>query len=370
MGYKDLHDEPFDVTTISKLEIFEDYAQAWIPTFVMQSIPTICVFDFFAGTGYDKNGVAGSPIRILQKIKEQIGHVFQKRVKIIVHFNEFEPNKIEQKKFETLKVACNEFLEANKDVKRAIDIHFHNENFETLFPKLVSNIKQYPSLVYLDQNGIKFLADKYLLELEKISQTDFLYFVSASYFWRFGDSPEFKVHLDIDMAAAKKDPYKFIHRNIIDQLRKKLPSNTKLKLYPFSLKKGGNIHGIIFGASHPRAVDKFLTIAWKRNGTNGDANFDIDEDAKKIQLDAFEGQKLTKVQKFQELVIAKILSKEINDNFSLYKFVLEEGHIAAHAVECMKSLKRDGKITYDSTSPLLTYDNVFKTKKKLEYKIK
>ena len=72
MGYKDLHDEPFDDSTIAKLEIFEDYAQAWLPTFIMQGMPALCVFDFFGGTGYDKNGVAGSPIRILQKIKEQI----------------------------------------------------------------------------------------------------------------------------------------------------------------------------------------------------------------------------------------------------------------------------------------------------------
>ena len=71
MPYKDLHDKAFDEATIAKLEIFEDYAQAWIPTFVMQSIPTICIFDFFAGTGYDKNGVAGSPIRILEKIKNK-----------------------------------------------------------------------------------------------------------------------------------------------------------------------------------------------------------------------------------------------------------------------------------------------------------
>jgi hypothetical protein len=57
MGYKDLHEEPFDESTIAKLEIFEDYAQAWIPTFVMQGIPTINIFDFFAGTGYDKSGL-------------------------------------------------------------------------------------------------------------------------------------------------------------------------------------------------------------------------------------------------------------------------------------------------------------------------
>ena len=100
------------------------------------------------------------------------------------------------------------------------------------------------------------------------------------------------------MASAKKDPYKFIHRNIIEQLRNKLPVKTKLKLYPFSLKKGANIHGIIFGASHPKAVDKFLNIAWARSPINGDANFDIDDDSKKNQLNIFSDKKLTKVEEF------------------------------------------------------------------------
>src|SRR5690606_2222409 len=73
--------------------------------------------------------------------------------------------------------------------------------------------------LHLDQNGIKFLSEKYFLELEKMSRTDFLYFVSASYFWRFGDKKEFKNHLDIDMQQAKKNPYQFIHRSIIKQLK-------------------------------------------------------------------------------------------------------------------------------------------------------
>ena len=137
MAYKDLQEEPFDESTIAKLEIFEDYAQAWIPTFVMQGVPTICIFDFFAGTGYDKNGIAGSPIRILEKIREQIGHIFQKKVKVRFYLNEFEPLKKEQKKFELLQSACFEYLEVHKDVKRAIEIKYFNENFEDLFPKLI-----------------------------------------------------------------------------------------------------------------------------------------------------------------------------------------------------------------------------------------
>lgn len=369
MASKDLHEDPFDETTIAKLEIFEDYAQAWIPTFVMQGIPTICIFDFFAGTGYDKNGIAGSPIRILEKIKEQIGYIVQKNVKIKVYLNEFEPNRKEQKKFTLLQIACNEFLEANKDVKQAIErINYFNEDFDTLFPKLISEIRKFPSLVYLDQNGIKFLADKYFLKLEKTRQTDFLYFLSASYVWRFGDSKEFKEHLDIDMAAAKKDPYKFVHRNIIEQLRKKLPINTKVRLYPFSLKKGSNIHGIIFGASHPRAVDKFLNTAWKRSPINGDANFDIDDDSSKSQLNIFGGKRLTKIEEFQGKLRAKVLSREIKNNYDTLQFTYDEGHIGGHADKILREMKKKGEIDYDGTSPLVTYDNVFKNNRKVEYK--
>jgi three-Cys-motif partner protein len=371
MAYKDLHDSPFDESTIAKLEIFQDYAQAWIPTFVMQPhISEIHIFDFFAGTGYDKNGIPGSPIRILTKIQEQKGYLFQKNVNVVVHLNEFEPNKKNQQKFEQLQKSCSEFMKADSSLSSRVKIEYYNEDFETLFPKLISKIKQFPSLVYLDQNGIKFLSEKYFMELEKTSQTDFLYFVSSSYFWRFGKSDEFKIHLDIDMDEAKKNGYKKIHRTITHELRKKLPVNTKLKLYPFSLRKGANIHGIIFGASHPRAVDKFLTIGWKRNGDNGDANFDIDNEAGNAQLDLFVGQKLSKIESFKQEVCDRIREGAIKNNFDMLNFVYEQGHIGKHAADCLKEMKSKGEINFiGSSSPSVTYDNVFKNKKKVEYQI-
>jgi three-Cys-motif partner protein len=370
MSYKDLHEDPFDESTIAKLEIFEDYAQAWIPTFVMQGIPIMCIFDFFAGTGYDKNGVAGSPIRILEKIREQIGNIFLKKVKIKVYFNEFEPTKKGQKKFELLQKACSEYFEMHKNVKSAIEIKYFNENFEELFPKLISKINQFPSLIYLDQNGIKFLSDKYLLELEKTRQTDFLYFVSSSYFKRLGNTNEFKKHVDLDIEVLRNNPYKFIHRNVIEQLRKKLPFNSALKLYPFSLKKGANIFGIVFGAKHPLAVDKFLNIAWKRNPINGDANFDIDDDSKKSQLDLFGNKKLTKIEEFQENLRIKVLSQEIKNNFDALRFVHDEGHIGKHASDCLREMKKKNEIYYEGMSPLITYENIYKINKRVDYKIK
>lgn len=361
---RNLHQKPFDEATIVKLEIFEDYAQAWIPTFVMQGNDTICIFDFFAGPGYDNIGVKGSPIRLLDKLQERVVDIFQKKMRVEIFFNEFDINK-----FELLKEACNRYLEQNRDVGRAVKLHFFNEDFEVCFLRLLPLIKKHPSLVYLDQNGIKFLSEKYFLELEKTSQTDFLYFVSASYFWRFGEKEEFKIHLDIDMDQAKKNPYQFVHRSIIAQLKSKLSSDSKLKLYPFSLKKGANIYGIIFGASHPRAVDKFLSIAWKRNETNGEANFDIDEDKKKKQLDMFEGQKPTKIEAFQSKLRSLILSGAIKNNCDAYLLTLEEGHLGSHASEELKKMKKEGLVDYQGASPLVNYDNVFKNKKSIEYKI-
>lgn len=368
MPGKNLHDKEFDSHTIDKLEIFENYAQAWLPTFVMKPRDKICIFDFFAGPGYDRTGEPGSPIRLLRTIKEQIGNIRGKNVKIFLYLNEYEPNKSQQNKFNLLKESCGQYLKDNPDVERAITIEYFNKDFKELFDELYPNIKTYPSLVYLDQNGIKFLANEYLLAMEKTRETDFLYFVSSSYFVRFGNQNEFNRYFNIDLEEVKKYPYQFIHRILISQLRNSLPKNSNLKLYPFSLRKKSNIYGIIFGASHPRAVDKFLQISWKTNAINGEANFDIDSDEEKLQLDLF-NKKLTKIELFQETVREKILKKEICNNIELFIFTIDEGHIGKHAADCLKKMKRNGEVKYEGRSPLVTYEKVYKNKIELKYRV-
>jgi three-Cys-motif partner protein len=174
MPRKDLHEKPFDEGTITKLEIFANYAKEWLPTFIMGGHKELWIFDFFAGTGYDKNGIAGSPIRILQQVKNQSGNIFQKGTKINICFNEFD-----KQKYELLQKSCNRYVSDNSEISRMnINLQFRNSNFAELFPKTLSTIKKYPSLVYLDQNGMKFISA--ILELEKTQTTDFLVFLSSS----------------------------------------------------------------------------------------------------------------------------------------------------------------------------------------------
>ncbi len=364
------HSKPFDEGTLTKLELFEDYAKEWIPTFVMSTHKNIWIFDFFAGPGYDLNGIPGSPIRLLAQIDSQVGNIFQQKVKVNVCFNEFDKNK-----HDLLKTACDDYIATHANLQRAKDckylrIEYRNCDLAELFPKTISTIEKYPSLVYLDQNGVKFLADTYLLELEKSDTTDFLYYVSSSYILRFGNTPEFQSCLSIDVAKAKSQPYKYIHQELLNQLRAKLPVDTKLSLYPFTIKKRTNVYGVIFGASHPRGVEKFLRTAWNRNTQNGAANFDIDDDAQKIQLDIFEGKQPNKIEKFQQMLRSEILNRRVTSNKQAFDFTIQQGHITPHATEVVRELKRKKIITYDAKQPLISYENTYgKNKRIIAYKL-
>lgn len=370
MSGKNIHSEPFDSGTITKLEIFEDYAQAWIPTFVMQPrFSEIHIFDFFSGPGYDSNNIGGSPIRILTKIIEQLGNILMTKTKIVLHFNEFEPNRKAQKKFELLKKNCEDFILQNPKFKYFLTVNYYNEDAEILFFKLIPTIKEYPSLVYLDQNGVKFISQEYIDELEKLNTTDFIYFVSSSFFRRYGMTEEFRKALEIDIKEIESEEYRNMHRLVFNKINSRLRQNSELKLFPFSIKKTRNIYGIIFGAKNYAAVDKFLKIAWKRNSLNGEADFDIDEDAGKIQLDMFEGQKLTKVEKFKNELETKLLEKNTVTNKNVLMYAYSNGHIPEHAVDLLKQMRKQGKLEYEGKSPFLNYENVFRKDNIVTYKI-
>ena len=98
--------------------------------------------------------------------------------------------------------------------------------------------------------------------------------------------------------------------------------------------------------------------------------FDIADDINnKISYDLFEGKKTTKIEKFQSNLRERILNSEITDNKSALNYTYSEGHIPNHASDLLKDLKKNKIIEYDCISPLITYDNVYKNKKFIEYKL-
>ena len=349
----------FDELTMTKLFIFEKYVENWIPVFLKQKVDYIYIFDFFAGIGYDSQNNPGSPIRIINQIKSYQSIIYN--TKIILFFNEYK-----KKNFEKLKSNCDNYLKKNPSLNKIIEIKYSNQELENIFSKLENRIGEYPSLVFMDQFGVKY--SNYIAKFKDFKTTDFLIFISSSYLRRFAKTPEFKGSLNLtdeDIEKLIKVPYKLIHEAILQFLKERLPKNSSIKLYPFSLKKGGNIHGLIFGAKHPLAVDKFLKIVWKVSPENGSANYDIYNNYEKKQLNLFpEFVNKTTIESFQEKLEEEILKGRIETNEDAYNYTLENGHIDKHANEVLKKLKKQGKINYNSKSPLINYENVVNVKKR------
>lgn len=371
MPAKNLHEKPFDEDTLTKLSIFENYANAWIPTFVMsQFYHEIWIIDFFAGPGYDKTGIEGSPIRILKQIKNQLGNAFNNRTRINVCFNEFDKSK-----FKFLEDSCNEYINSNDVLKRAYEkqfliMHYENEDLDNIFSTYINKIKGKPSLIYLDQNGVKFLADKYFQELVKLKHVDFLYYISSSFYVRFGNTDSFKTVLDIEHDKLTENGYSHCHQQLVEFLKGKIPADSDYNLFPFSIKKGANIYGIAFGSSHPLGIDKFLSITWKENPINGLANFDIDQDRLKTpQEDLFGNREYTKLELFAIDLEDKLLSGKLKTNKDVYLYTLFSGHISTHAVDVLKKMKKENKLYYSERTPLVNYDQIYKNNRIISYEI-
>lgn len=368
MSVKDLHRKPFDAGTNCKLNIFETYTQEWLPVMVMSNFKCCCIYDMFAGPGYDKSGQMGSPIRILSQVLAQANNIIEKKHKIGLWFNEADKDKCEQ-----LNTNCYQYIQDNpllNDLyeKGLLRIRVTQCKFEDIFDKeVLPALRTCPALLFLDQNGVKHL-NKFE-ELVKIPHLDFLYFVSSSYYIRFGETEQFQNVLKIDMSEIRTLNYKDIHENITNELRGLIPPHSKMKIYPFSIKKDTNIYGIVFGSSNILGVDKFLRTTWNINPINGSANFDIEDDNTKLQMDLFEGKLLNKIEKFQSDLRTAILNGEIINNEQAYIFTISNGHIPLHANEVVKQMKKEKLIDYQGTTPAINYDNVYKRHNIVVYKV-
>lgn len=361
MPVLDLFKKPFSEETITKLDIFEKYLEAWLPVFIHHpSYHEVNICDFFAGMGQDKKMIPGSPLRILKVIKSYQDSIKKTDLHINIHLNEYD-----KKKLKFLIELVDENREEFSGIEQLINIEFYSLDFKELFNKKKSVLKESVNMIFLDQNGIKQVNEEVFTELESFPITDFIFFISSSFFKRF--SKEFsECFPSLDHNKIKNANPVEIHRVILEEYKKMLPTNSKTVLYPFSIKKGANIYGLIFGSKHPLAVDKFLHIAWDKNKLNGQANFDIDDDLTKCQRDLFSNN-LTKIEEFQDNLEKMILSSENISNKDVYGYTIGNGHIPAHAVETVKKLKKENRISY-SGHPRINYNSCYKEQNIIEYR--
>ncbi len=336
MPRQDINEKPFDEGTLTKLEIFQLYVREWLPVFLAREKivwPQVHLFDFFCGSGTDSKGIAGSPLRILEELAKQPAWLARRDVSTTVHFFDEKSEKIddlkagiEQRGFNVL--GANFTIEAGE----------FSKTFEKAKSLLCSGSTA--CLVFLDQYGIKDVSEDVFKFLVGCPCTDFLFFISSAIFSRLGDQPCIRKYLDL---GKPEDSYE-AHRAVADHFRRWIPAGTDYYLAPFSIKKGANVYGLVFGSGHPLGMEKFLRVAWKKDQLNGEANFDINREGLSAQQPSLFNERPTKVTAFEADLRNGIIARRLCTEADIYRFCISGGMTPSHAEPVIMAMKREGLV--------------------------
>ena len=298
------------------------------------------VFDFFAGPGTDSGGALGSPLRLLRQLRNYQGSEGWGKVRIYAHFYDEDREKIARLK-DNIVMHGLDFREVSLDIQSL--------RFEDAFKESAQTLasRQAAKLVFIDQTGVAQVTPEVFRKLVSSPTCDFLFFLSSSTLHRFRDHPAIKQKI------VRPDDYYHVHRKALEYYRSLLPPNHEYYLAPFSIKKGANIYGLIFGSAHPLGIDKFLDVAWRSDEISGEANFSINREnirAEQLLLPMDEVRP-TKITAFESELEGLLRSGQLSHEGDVMRLCFESGVKRQDAKPVLAKLKREGVIDLDFQVP-------------------
>lgn len=362
---KDINKDRFPEETKLKLEIFSECFREWFPVFIHNPyIKKVYIYDFFAGSGKDMDNELGSPLILLNEAKgdncKYCNQSKENNKTICFTFNEKE--KVKQKMLiENIKQFMSNCLANNCKTNKCVydyenyiqsefkDV-FQNNDFQNIL-----NNSNFGKFILLDQYGFSQVDEDIFLQLVNAPKTDFIFFISSSFIRRFKEHPAIKQYFDTAKIQFDESKPKECHRQIAQYYRDIIPDNKEYYLHHFTIKKGTNYWGLIFGTNHTLGMEKFLKVCWTKDKLSGESNCNIDNDFQQGTLFYNENETLKK-QTIEADIRAKILSGEISDNISGLKYTLQNGCLPelftsiVKKSESEKKIKRTGELNFSSTN--------------------
>lgn len=352
MPERDLHKQAFDESTKTKLLVYRSYIRAWLQVFLharpFRGKP-LQFFDFFCGPGKDSAGEPGSPLIVIKELLAERAKIEQQGHNVRLFFNDQDSDKIDN-----LKRLCS-------DKSLPSQPRFESLDFADAFNSVGSEIGRNPSLVFIDQNGLKHVTRKVFDALTAAQTTDFLFFTASSFKQRFGDllAPEIK----LPASTSRLD----VHRTLADAYRQWAPKG--IFIGHFSLKKGTNVYGLMFGSHHWLGMLKFLEVAWKLDASCGEADYELEQDTAQGIMDFEQGTtgfKKRKVEAFQERLKQTIAKGSLKTDDAVFLCCLENGFLPRVAKDVYTRLRDNGVVkNAKATFPRYSAD-VMKSPRKIE----
>jgi len=335
MASSDHHDNPYDEGTRKKLEIYTAFLRAWIQVFLhTDKFPgPLRFFDFFSGPGQDLHGTAGSPVILMVELARNRDLIATSKRGVEILFNDRK-----KPKSDALRELC--AARGYQFVPR-----IESKDFADSFKAHQDEIGRSPSFVLLDQCGVKFVTKEIFEFLTTRRQTDILFFFASSSQRRFSDEFANDLHIPTDT------PYWEVHRRVADCYRSWAPRGYFVGQY--SIMKGSNIYGLVFGSGHALGMYKFL-----ETDSGEEANYEIE--APVLQQDFLVPMRLTKREQLAQELNDLIRKRALTTDGQVALYCLTQGVLPIKVAPAVyKRLRAERVLSHSrEQQPRSSYDAV------------
>ena len=374
MAKKDINKDVFTEETMLKLEIFRQCFREWYPVFVHNKfISHIFVYDMFAGSGKDIAQHPGSPIILFQEARGDKRQHCKSLLKRGIPFITFGYNELDEVKRTELEsnVSAEFTLCKSQCIEKVCPFQnaffFESQDFSSLINnrrlnQILSNAK-YAKFILLDQYGFKQINDDVFLKLVNSPTTDFIFFIASSFIKRFKDLPAVTAYFKKNKISFDETQPKECHKVITDYFRSLIPADKKYYLHSFTIQKGSNYYGLIFGSAHSLGMEKFVKVCWKEDRQAGESNCNLYNDFEPGTL-FYAPQYTNKKTRIIKEIKEKILNSTIKDNITGLDYALECGCEPKLFVEVMDSMIKENRVkilgTYNKQATNIHKANIYK----------
>lgn len=348
---QDINSKEFDEGTKLKLQIFRESFREWFPVFAYgKAARKLIIYDLFAGSGRDAAGNPGSPLILFDEAKgKDCCHCMSLCKKgnnrVIFAYNELEKNKQQ-----ALKTALQEEHKKCRASCFSDRCPFHfvcgNEDFQKIIQseKFIEKMKSkdYAKFLLLDQYGFKHISEDVFKQIIQYPKTDFIFFITSSNIKRFVEHKAVQKYLHLNKLSFSDKKPKEVHKIITEYYRSLIPDGHEYYLHGFTIQKGANYWGLIFGSAHSYGMEKFLKACWSADPISGEANCDVNDEFGDLFVRSGVTVKTESVSRELE---KKILSGRINSNIEGMKFVLRHGCMPKLYVSTVQQLIKSGLIS-------------------------
>jgi three-Cys-motif partner protein len=347
MSPKNFH-QRFDKGTQTKLHIFNEYFKESFPVFLFTPFwNEILIYDFFAGKGYDEFGEKSTSLNILEQIKPHCQTLIDKNKRLYILLNDKDCKKELEHNVNEYLVECQRDCNTKCIIREGLKIT--DQDFAVYFDNIYEKIKSRKNsakLIFLDPFNF-ILDNEKFRKLISLKSCDFICFLPSSYLRRFKEYNGFNSFIDTRTIDYDSSIPAHCHRLIAEYFETLLPIGKEYYIGSFSIKKGRNYYGVIFGSNHTLGAEKFQKVCWSLDGITGEADYDIDREPSYNTSDGllFEEFKIPlKIKNFKQALVNKIITRQVKTDIGAYKFALSRRCMVKHASEVLKEMQSTNQI--------------------------